>query len=245
MTEILGVRVDSIAPPELENRLRSFLQSDRLHKVFTPNAEMLLAARQNPGFQECLNRGDLNLPDGVSLIFADRFLNTKRSQSKLFRATGVDTLGLICRLAAEEGKRVMLYGADPGVAEKAAESIQKSYPHLVIKGLDPGVIKNEEANVGPINEFEPDVLAVALGHGKQEHFICSMEGKVPSLKIAIGVGGALDYLSGNVPRAPRLMQQRGLEWLFRLIQQPKRIGRIFNAVVVFPFIVIQARIKAL
>ena len=230
---ILGVRVDAIDQHELEGQIRSFFASPKAHKVFTPNAEMLLLAHRDQAFRACLNQGDLNLADGFSLLL----MNTEITH----RMTGVDTLELICQLAAEEGKRVMLFGGDVGIAEKAAEKIKNRYPKLVIKGFDPGT--PFVPSIDQINSFAPQVLAVALGHGKQEHFICSILKELPSVKVAIGVGGALDYLSGKVRRAPIWMRKIGLEWLYRLIRQPQRIGRIFNAVVVFPLVVIWDRIR--
>ncbi len=275
MPEILGVRVDAIKKEKLEPKLKTFLVEGGLHKVFTPNAEMILEARRNEPFRKCLNSGDLNLADGVSIVFANLFLNflntfivhqssvgvyTKSRQKIQKRVPGVDALQLLCKIATEENKKVFFLGSDPGVGEKAAKMMKERYKSLQIRANDGGKItqttpdpslvrRGEEHGwkVDPevledIRKFEPDILAVALGHGKQEHFICSALGDMPSIRIAIGVGGALDYLSGSVKRAPVWMRRMGFEWLYRLIQQPKRIGRIFNAVIVFPFIVIWVNI---
>ena len=244
---ILGVRIDAINQNELDDHVRSFFASPKAHKIFTPNAEMLLLAHRNLSFKECLNQGDLNICDGVSLTFAERFLHPLTTKV-IQRVTGVDTLERICALASETRKRVLLVGGSVGVAEKASEMVHTRYPHLHIKGLNPGTVNAtsiDQRLIDSINTFAPDVLAVALGHGKQEQFICSILKELPSVKVAIGVGGALDYLSGNVRRAPIWMRKLGLEWLYRLMRQPKRIGRIFNAVIIFPLAVIWDRIKAL
>lgn len=257
MAEILGVRIDSITSDELTNRLQQFLTSDHPHKIFTPNAEILLEAWKQADYRACLNQGDLNLADGVSIVFASRLLaflnkisvqrlNTKSSQTNVFRATGVDTLGLLCGLAAENNQSILLYGAGPGIAVKAAAAIKGKFPTLSIQGFDPGPVDNDDlasAAFPPDTSF--DIIAVALGHPKQEQYICSMAQIWPSVKVAIGVGGALDYLSGNVRRAPPWMRRAGLEWLYRLIQQPRRMKRIFNAVVVFPLVVVWDRMRAL
>ncbi len=266
MPEILGVRIDAIKPDELESKLRSFLAEENFHKIFTPNAEIILKAYRDRSFREILNQGDLNLADGVSLLFASRFLNffdKKCVQKVENRITGVDTLELLCRIAAENGRKVFFLGADPGVGEKAAEVLRKRYPGLQVKANDGGVIEQTTPNsslerrgeergwriepgvLEEIKAFQTEIIAVALGHGKQEHFIYSALEGVPSIKIAIGVGGALDYLSGNVKRAPIWMRKFGLEWLYRLLKQPQRIGRIIDAVIVFPLVVIWDRITRL
>lgn len=255
MLKILGVRVDSIKKSELAGKLRGFLAEAGYHKVFTPNAEMLLAAHQDRSFKECLNTGELNLADGVGVVSIGRMmirLNTNCVHQILDRITGVDTLELLCKIAAEDGRKVFFLGADPGVGEKAAEVMKNRYKGLIIKANDGGVItktKDEWSIDGSVlndlSDFAPDILAVALGHGKQEQLLCSMLEHWPSVKIGIGVGGALDYLSGNVRRAPIWMRRMGFEWLYRLIQQPKRIHRIFNAVIVFPFVVIWSKITSL
>ena len=239
--------MDAIKKDQLEGKLRSFLAEGGLHKIFTPNAEIILAAQRDEAFKEVLNKGDLNIADGFGVVLVDRFLtrlDTNCVHQTVDRITGVDTLELLCQIASDEGKSVLFYGAGPGVAEKAAEVMRKRHIGLKIEGIDPGQIAD---TIVPHSFLEQvsniDILAVALGHGKQEHFICSALNNAPGLKIAIGVGGALDYISGNVQRAPVWMRNIGFEWLYRLIQQPERIGRIANAVIVFPLVVIWDRIN--
>ncbi len=159
---------------------------------------------------------------------------------------------LLCKIAAEDGHKILFFGSNTLVAEKAAEVEKSRFPNLSIKGFSPGIVRYtegkwrfEHGSIDSIREEAPDIIAVALGHGKQEHFICSALSDVPSIKIAIGIGGALDYISGNVQRAPLWMRKLGLEWLYRLMRQPQRIGRIIDAVIVFPLVVIWDRIKAL
>ena len=203
MPFILGVRVDAVKKGELELKLKSFLAEDRLQKVFTPNAEIILEAHRDQNFRACLNSGDLNIADGVSVLFASRFLrflktkshqelNTKVAQKIENRVPGVEVLLLLCKIATEEGKSVLFYGAGAGVAEKAAGVMRKVFVGLDVKGLDPGVVDlARTATWGGPNvdcDFAPDILAVALGHPKQEQFICSMAEEWPGVKIAIGVG---------------------------------------------------------
>ena len=249
MAEILGVTVDAIKGTDLDDRFLGFLADGKQHIVVTPNAEIILAAQKDEAFRERLNKADLHLPDSISLIFASTVLNTEVIHE---RVTGVDAVDRLAALANKEGKKLFLLGGNPGVAEAAAIKLVMKYSDLKVHANAGGPIRfqNGEWLVNPqlfndIKTFAPDVLAVALGHGKQEHFMCSFLPELPSVKIAIGCGGTLDYLSGTIKRAPIWMRKYGLEWLYRLIQQPQRIGRIWNAVVVFPTLVIWHRIKEL
>ncbi len=179
------------------------------------------------------------------------------------RITGVDFMVDVCRLAEEGGKSVFLLGSESDeVAKKTAEVLTKKFPKLKIVGVDKGVDIEEKryaigdsANIAyslspmhlnyneqqnqhlldKINATKPDILFVAFGMGKQEKWIYENLSKMPSAKIAMGVGGAFDFISGNVPRAPLLMRKIGLEWLYRLVKQPQRIGRIGNATVKFVY----------
>lgn len=249
MAEILGVTVDAIKETDLNDRFLGFLADGKQHIVVTPNAEIVLAAQKDEAFRERLNKADLHLPDSISLIFASIVLNTEVIHERI---TGVDAVDHLAALANREGKKLFLLGGKPGMAEVAATKLRAKYGELQVHGNAGGPIRfeNGEWLVNPqlfddIKSFAPDILAVALGHGKQEHFMYSFLPELPSVKIAIGCGGTIDYLSGSIKRAPEWMRKLGLEWLYRLIRQPQRIGRIWNAVVVFPTVVIWHRIKGL
>jgi N-acetylglucosaminyldiphosphoundecaprenol N-acetyl-beta-D-mannosaminyltransferase len=237
---VLGVRVDTMNSTEARDKMRVFLTSGQ-HKIFTPNPEMLVKARQDKYFREVLNDGDLNLCDGFGLsVFA-----------KTERLPGVDFMFEICRLAAGEGRGVYLLGSGSDeVARRTSDELRKKFSALKIAGFGkgPDIHESKEGDykllidevnnqtvVEKINAANPEILFVAFGMGKQEKWIHENMSKLPSVKIAMGVGGSFDYIAGIVPRAPLFLRKIGLEWLYRLIRQPNRLRRIWNATAVFTY----------
>lgn len=233
---IFGVRVDNFTLEQAKNKALEFLKSARQHKIFTPNPEMLVDARKDAYFNNVLNNGDLNLCDGFGLALL----------SGCQRIAGIDFMLEICKIAEKERKNVYLLGSGNDEAvKKTADNLLKQFPTLTIVGYDKGEelkIENcalmiadalNKRMIKDINISKADILLVAFGHGKQEKWIHENLANLPGVKIAMGVGGAFDYISGRVRRAPRLMRQIGLEWLYRLMTQPRRISRIWRATVVF------------
>lgn len=239
--KILDVRIDKVAKKQALEKVASFLDSQKQNKIFTPNPEMLVDARKDEYFQEVLNSGDLNICDGVGLVLASR--------GKLKKIAGVDFLLDICRLAQERGQSVYLLGSgDEDVIKQAAEALKRRLGGLKICGFNKGPkierledykIEYDDTGNGDllydIIMKAPDILFVGFGHGKQEKWIYENLAQLPSVKIAMGVGGAFDFLAGKVRRAPKFMRFLGLEWLWRLILEPWRVGRIFKATIVFLF----------
>ena len=244
--QILGVKVSVLDKKQTTEQLRAFLDSPNQHYVVTPNPEFIVAAQKDQEFADILNAASLSTCDGVGLQYAAVF----DGQSPPPRFTGNDLMQTLAGLCAEKGKSMYLFGGQDRVADKAASILGDQYPTLKIRssaggqiGMKDGQWQMEREVLLDIREFAPDVLFVALGHGKQERWIISFQEFLPSVKIAAGVGGAFDYLSGNVPRAPKWLCRIGLEWLYRLIKEPRRIKRIWTAVVVFPFLVIWSKIR--
>jgi N-acetylglucosaminyldiphosphoundecaprenol N-acetyl-beta-D-mannosaminyltransferase len=244
--KILNVKIDNVSNKEALKKVIEFLQ-DGQHIITTPNPEMILDAQNDGDLKNILNQADLALPDGFGLILASKFLRQPLKE----RISGVDFMQDICALAEEMRKSVFLVGGKNGVAAKAAASLVKKYPQLKIadaesEGLE-WQIKNNKWYIEPdrnheliehINVSGPDIIFVAFGHNKQERWIAENLTKIPSVKIAMGVGGAFDFIAGMVSRAPVWMRKIGLEWFWRLLKQPWRIKRIFNAIIVFPIQVI-------
>lgn len=234
--EILGVKIDNYTSQQALQKVDEFLAIGRPTKIFTPNPEMLVAAQTDEYFKKVLNSGDLNLCDGRGIQLV--------AKGKLERIPGVDFMLNLCQLAARQGKRVYLLGSgDDLVVEKTVKNLQIRWPTLPIAGFAKGPlitvnngqikVDDNEKLIKSINEIKPEILFVAFGHGKQEKWIYENLTKLPSVKIAMGVGGAFDYISGQVKRAPAWMRQIGLEWLYRFITQPSRIRRIWRATMVF------------
>ncbi len=239
--QFLGIKVDEITKEQALQKALEFLnlpagrqvQSGQ-HKIFTPNPEMVVKAQKDEGFKQVLNTGDLNLCDGVGLQI---FTGIKR-------VPGVDFMMELCKLAAEQGVGVYLLGSgEDEVVGGAFEQLEKKYPNLMISGYNKGpeisenpVCKFDSPIFEQINQSGAQILFVAFGMGKQEKWIQENLSKMPKVKIAMGVGGSFDFISGKIKRAPLFMRRLGLEWLYRLIQQPSRIGRIFNATVRFTWL---------
>jgi N-acetylglucosaminyldiphosphoundecaprenol N-acetyl-beta-D-mannosaminyltransferase len=231
--KILGVKIDNLTIEEALQRVGQFMADDKQHYIVTPNPEFLVQAQKDKEFQQILNQADLSVPDGIGLIFASWFLGQPLKQ----RLAGVDLMEKICHLASQKNWPVFLLGGREGVAEKTAENLKKKYQELQIQGLS---LRDSPQRTVPEGQ---SLLFVAFGAPKQEKWIAENLKKMPSVKLAMGVGGAFDFIAGRVRRAPKILRQIGLEWFWRFIQQPWRVKRIFNAVIVFPGLVIKSKIQ--
>jgi len=233
---LLGVPIDPVTRDEALGRLRAYLADGGQHHVMTPNSEMLVAASRDEGFRSLLNRTDLNLPDSQGLLSMAR----RTGQRLPMRVTGVDTVTDLCASLTKEHP-VFLLGGAPGVAEKAADALKAKNPGLDIAGTYAGSPSDADASdiLQKISASGAHILFVAYGAPRQDVWIDKHLKELPSVKVAMGVGGTFDFLAGVQKRAPLLFRRLGLEWLWRVIREPKRIGRIFTAVVVFPFLVMR------
>lgn len=242
---ILDVHIDNLSKSDVLAKVRQFLHDGGQHKIFTPNPEILVLAARDKEFRQILKSADILVPDGFGLILTSHLLGTPFRE----RLTGVDLVKDIVGLAAEEKQSIFMLGGSRGVGELVVNklknpknqtskkmSIDNLLEVLKIDWLDDIKIDEQalEQVIGEINNKNPEILFVALGHGKQERFINENLSKMPSVKVAVGVGGALDFISGRVKRAPRFLQKIGFEWLWRLALQPRRFLRIINAVIIFP-----------
>lgn len=233
---ILGVRVDNVNESAALERAAAFLRAGGAHHIVTVNPEFVMEARRNPDFAAVLAAADLATPDGFGLLLAARYIGTPLQG----RATGVElTLGL-AQLAARHGYKIFLLGAAPGIAEAAAAVLQARFTGLQITGAFAGSPdpRHEPFLRQLIGAARPDILFVAYGHPRQDLWIARNQ---PFLQIplAIGVGGTFDYLAEHVPRAPEWLRRIGLEWAYRLVQQPSRLPRIIDAVPRFAWAVLR------
>ncbi|MFA6423949.1 MAG: WecB/TagA/CpsF family glycosyltransferase [Candidatus Magasanikbacteria bacterium] len=252
MTSVLGVKIDNLTMDEAVGKAREFLYNGKQNFIFTPNPEMLVDAQSDEYFKTVLNFGDLNLCDGFGISLV--------SLGKIKRITGVDFVFRLCEMAQTENKSIFLVGSESReILKKTVDNLKKQFPKLRIAGFHPGpqinsllvedkqtIVPEPEMNDQAIHEIivtAPDILLVAFGHNKQEKWIYENIKNFPSVKIAMGVGGTFDYLSGTVKRAPCFMRKIGLEWVYRLIVQPSRIKRIFKATVVFLALIVSNLFK--
>lgn len=229
---ILGIPVDNVNMEDALARAGKFLISQGLcAAIYTPNSEMVIDAVRDKEFARVLQKGDLVVPDGIGVVLASRLYGCPLPE----RVAGFDLMVRIIGMLNEEGKGVFLFGGRPGVAEKAAMNISKDYPGLKVKGTRNGYFKDEDVReiVRDINASGAEALFVALGSPKQEKWIAEHREQL-KVKIAMGVGGSFDVLAGEATRAPAAFRKAGLEWLYRLITQPQRAGRVL-ALPVFVF----------
>jgi len=242
--QILGVRVNSTSTSSVLKKIGQGIDGGEKTFVVTPNPEFLVYAQKHFWFKLILNKADIAIPDGIGLVWASRLLAFR---PLVTRISGTDLMEKLCALAAKKGWSVYLLGGAPGVALKSLTALKNRYP-----GLNGWAETGPELNLSPdtcppsasrrrgrghlspkqeiarvvrrINLRKPDFLFIAFGMGKQEKFIWDNWGRL-DVKLAMGVGGAFDYLSGQVPRAPKWVRNLGLEWLYRLFREPWRCKR--------------------
>jgi len=247
---VLDVPIPHLSVQEIHDVLLHFFDEPGLHTVATVNPEMLVAAHQHKEFQQILKKTDLCIADGVGLSW----LSLLTQGVWLHRLTGNDITTLLLKHADLHKKTVFLLGSTDEVILQTGQKIKIGFPHLQIFGESGGKLLYEEGEwkfeedahvVEHIQEARPDILFVALGHEKQESWIYHHRVFFPTVKIAVGVGGVFDFLSGKAKRAPKVWQRLGMEWLWRLLREPKRFKRIFTAVILFPTLVIYDTIRRL
>ncbi|MDQ2904746.1 MAG: WecB/TagA/CpsF family glycosyltransferase [Ktedonobacteraceae bacterium] len=228
--QVLGVRVDRISQQQALDTIEEIIarrraSADQLpcQQVITVNPEFVMAAQKRQDFRIAINEAALVVPDGVGVVWAARYLGRPTPA----RITGTDTLAELARRCAAAGYRIYLLGAAPGVAEAASVRLQELAPGLQVAGTYAGspALEEEEAIIARIHEARADVLCVAYGAPAQDLWIRRNLARLPAA-VAIGVGGAYDFLSGRQRRAPRVMQRLGLEWLYRLYREPWRWRRM-------------------
>lgn len=240
--DILGVRVDCVDFAQTLDQIAQWIeggdpilldQSDhptkiqnlksKIHQVCTVNPEFIMTAHSDARFATVLRQADLCVPDGIGVLWAAQ----RQGVTLRERVTGSDGIYRICERAAQRGWRLFLLGAAEGVAEQAAQRLIALYPGLQVAGVYSG--SPAPADWPTIAErltaAQPDILFVAFGHPRQDLWIAEHRHELPG-RVAVGVGGAFDFVAGVMWRAPRWMQQWGIEWLYRLIQQPWRWRRM-------------------
>jgi len=238
-THILGVTVDVLKPSELKQSILRLLNRRRGH-IVTPNPEFLLLAQSNQEFFSVLKRADLSIPDGIGLKFAGWLKGVN-----LHRYSGANLVYFLLRLAYQKHLRVAVINWQGGLSndEDITQALRKRFPHLklFICSIER---EDQKYDVLRLRAFKPDIVFVTLGAPWQDTFIrYHLLHDIPKLGIAMGVGGSFDFITGKIKRAPKLFQAFGMEWLWRLAMQPWRFKRIFNAVMIFPFMVLVWQVR--
>jgi N-acetylglucosaminyldiphosphoundecaprenol N-acetyl-beta-D-mannosaminyltransferase len=257
-SSILGTRVNLLSKHEVVQFAIERIKQGNKTLIFTPYSEFFVHANKNQEFSRILNRSDLNIPDGFGVVWAEHFLRKTYhkiwflryiyflpsfllvffDRKRIEKVSGVDFSETFAGVCAEKGFKVFLLGASEKNNKDAISRIEKAYPSIKIKGFS-GSSKDDKFTEiqRQVNEFSPDFLLVGFSPPVQEGWIMKHSDYL-DFRVVIGAGGTIDYMSGNKKRAPEIMQNMGMEWLHRLIKDFSRISRIFNAVVVFPIIVL-------
>ncbi len=219
---VLGVRVDCVDMEGALARIESFVEGGGRHVVATVNPEFVMRAHDDREFARVLESADLCLADGSGVVWAAR----RQGCALGGPVTGVDLIPPLAALCARRQFRLFLLGAAPGVADELARRLEEQHSGLQVASHSGSPEPSaDDETFRRIEAARPQVLLVAYGAPKQELWIDRVGGR-GGVAVAIGVGGAFDYLTGRVPRAPALMRRLRLEWLFRLVQQPWRIRRM-------------------
>ena len=222
-TNVLGVQYDNVTMAEALDTARALLQRPEASYCVTPNAEMAHEALHDESFRAILNEASLVLPDGAGVVLGAKILRTPLKE----KVAGIDFAANLLGVLEETGGRLYLLGGKPGIAEQAAENMKKTHPKLCICGTADGYFKDEAPVIARINEARADVVFVCLGAPKQECFMHDHRAEL-NVRLMIGLGGSLDGFAGTVRRAPKWMIRLQLEWLYRLLREPSRIGRMMR-----------------
>lgn len=223
--DLLGISFDNITLEEAVATGAALAQGPETAWVVTPNPEFILEARRNPAFRTALAGAALTIADGVGVVYAARILGT----SLKGKVPGIDFAAGLMEKLAEQGQRLYLLGAKPGVAEKAAANLTSRYPGLMVCGTHDGYFGEEESQAvaEAIRAAGAHVVFVCLGAPKQELWM-ERYGQATGAHLLVGLGGSLDIFAGTASRAPEGWQRLGLEWLYRLIREPWRWRRMIR-----------------
>ncbi len=221
--DVLGVGFDNLTLEEAVEAGMDLVRAPGAHYVVTPNPEIVEVCREDPAGMDIVNRADLVLADGIGVIKGAAMLGTPLKG----KVPGIEfAAGLLGKLA-KEGRSVYLLGAKPGVAELAGKRLSGQYPGLKIAGTHDGYFQEDAPIVEDIRASGADVVLVCLGAPKQEKWMAK-NGADTGAHLLCGLGGSLDVFAGVVERAPKFWCDHGLEWLYRLLKEPRRAGRMMK-----------------
>jgi len=220
---LLGVKIHRVTMAQTLEAVRGFIESGKPHMIVTADASMIAMARKDGELREIINTADLVTPDGSGLLWGARTMGAPLVE----RVSGVDVSREMCRMSGEMGFSIFFLGSEPGVAAAAAENLQKEFPDMLVAGTHHGYFKPDEDSeiVRTVRKSGAGVLLAGMGIPRQEKWIRKHLGEL-GVSVAMGVGGSMDVFSGKVKRAPKWMQDHGMEWIYRLCQNPGKIRKV-------------------
>lgn len=265
--DVMGVRLDNFSKDALTKELKTAFNSKAQTRIGKVNTEFLLRAQTQPEFKKTINDFEINITDGSGVMWAAKYLSLALTRIPILRQIqaiwqmfycalslifypkycespiparfpGVEAFYLMLEAAAGTKQPVFIFGAERRVLEKAVLEINKKLPKLILAGYHDGYDFTDETITAEIKKSGAKLLFVALGSPKQEYWIRDNISKLDSVKIAVGEGGSLDFVSGESSRAPKWMRESGLEWLWRAFANKDKTGtsrfaRVWSAVPIF------------
>ncbi|MEG2377971.1 MAG: WecB/TagA/CpsF family glycosyltransferase [Clostridia bacterium] len=219
--DVLGVAFDNITRDEAVLRAYNAARGDGKARVVTPNSEIVYMARHDEELRRVLNNSDIVLPDGIGVVYAARILKTSLRE----KVAGIELGDGLCGMLAKTGEGIFLLGAKPGIADLAATALVEKHPGLFVAGVNDGYFGDDAKIIEKINNSGARVLFVCLGAPKQELWMAKNRDAI-NAPLMLGLGGSLDVYAGAAKRAPDIWIKLGLEWMYRLLKEPSRIGRM-------------------
>ena len=225
--QLRGVNFTPGTLDEISEHICKKIRADETVAVYTPNSEIVQKCIDDPSLYSVINSAEVIIPDGIGVIKDARILKLPITE----RVPGIE-LGERMLSLADSALPVFFMGGKPGIAEAAAEKMREKYPSLVVAGTHDGYFKKSgeenDAVIAEINASGAKILFVCLGAPAQEKWIYENRASLPGVRLFMGLGGSLDIYSGTSERAPEFFCKTGLEWFYRLIREPWRIGRMMN-----------------
>lgn len=225
---VRGLYFDNVTMAEALAFAENALQEEKLSAVFTPNAEIAQSCAEDEKMKALINSADLLLPDGAGVVMASKILGTPLKE----KVAGIDFAAGVLALCEKENASVFLLGGKPGIAQTAKEKLAERFPALRIVGINDGYFQKtgeeNDAVIEKINKSGAAILFVCLGAPAQETWIFQNKNKLSSVRLAAGLGGSLDVFAGAVKRAPKFFIDAKLEWFYRLMKEPRRLGRMMK-----------------
>lgn len=223
--DILGIPVDEVKMDEAIEKVKEFLSEEKVHTIYTPNAEIIYAAQKDFELNHVLKDADLLVADGAGVVLASKILGVSLPE----KVSGIDLVKITFTLKMSKPIKYFFFGAKPGVADTARDNLLGLYPNIEIVGCRNGYFSKEDEPeiIEQINSSGADILLVALGAPRQEKWIYEHKA-ILKTKLCIGVGGSLDVYAGVIEPAPEIFRRNGFEWLFRLYKEPWRFKRMLN-----------------
>ena len=225
--KLLGFNIDNYSFEEALNKAEKLINDDKVSQIVTINPEMFKQAEINNNFAKIINEAEMVIPDGIGIKIA-----LKIKGKNVDRIAGIDFAWKLLEYANYNNISVAIIGSKEDIMQQAVKNIQKAFNNINIVYCQNGYFNDTDFVYNKLKETQPKLVLVALGSPKQEEFIYNAKKNInPALMI--GIGGSLDVWSGNLKRAPKIIQKMGIEWLYRTICQPERFKRIFPTLPMF------------